>query len=752
MAMRRVGTAGEERSGRALGYMPGLDGIRALAVLAVIVYHSGFSWLPGGFYGVDAFFALSGYLITSLLLTEWKASDTVTLRSFWARRARRLLPGLFLMLAGIGVLSTLWPHTLDTPYLRLDTLSTLFYVANWHFILDHANYFFVTSQPSPLLHTWSLAIEEQFYILWPLAVLGILARGKAARRTRLVRLLWLSVIGALASAAWMAILANATGDLTRAYYGTDTRAQRLLVGAALAVALALWKPAEHRSGRLALGLAGAAGAAGCALMWGLVPETSSFAYRGGFLVAALSATGIVACASQVGASPVTRALATWPLRSLGKISYGVYLWYWPTILVVDFEHTHLTGYELLALRLGVVIAVASLSYHLVESPLRRASFASWRARLALPAGALACVASVFTATALLASSPVAALAPLGASLESTSVHLPLSVRLAASPGAPASGRRSSGASAGVPSATSTGASSGAPPATQGAATSSGASAGSSAGAGAGSSPTGRATRPVEVLLVGDSMAGTLGVGMQQVQSRYGVQVVNEGHPGCSLGDGSAFKVLWYTAPPGKPCGAGGTARTLLATWKHWVDVLNPAVSLYLARTDLFDQYVDGAWQHVGQPAYDRLLAGRLQQAINVLSSRGGRVVLATDPYFASGLQPSGQGWPEDNPARVVAYNRLLSQVAARNKATTTVLDVGSLLSPQGKFQTFVDGVPARCTDGVHISVSGGQLIGEKILPELRSIGQAHASASPGGSWPGYSVSAPPWFAKLPCGA
>jgi len=713
--------------GHTLSYMPGLDGIRAVAVLAVIVYHSGFSWLPGGYFSVDAFFALSGYLITSLLLAEWDRRGGISLKAFWGRRARRLLPGLFLMLTGIGLLATVWPGTLDTPYLRLDTLATLFYVANWHFILDHANYFFVTATPSPLLHTWTLAIEEQFYIVWPLMVLAVVLPGRGSRQAKLKRLLVVSIAGALASAAWMGLVVATSGDITRAYYGTDTRAQSLLVGAALAVVLAIWRPAKGRLGRLALGAAGIGGIVVAGLMWSLVPETSTLAFRGGFLVAALGSVGVIACASQLPGNPVSRVLSIWPLRTLGKISYGVYLWYWPTLLVVDHQRTGLAGYPLLLVRLTVVVSVAALSYNLVEMPLRRASFASWKRRTALPAGMLASAISVFVATGLLAgstgvagaSSPVSSYTPVAQG----SLHLPLSVRL-----------RPGGSYANDAGGTTLG---------------DAGYSGLSAGRGPASPTRGG---PVKILLVGDSMAGTLGVGMQQVQARFGAEVVNEGHPGCSLGAGSEFKVLWYTVPPGSPCGKGGTGRTLLALWQKWVDELNPDVTVYFARTDLFDQYVDGQWMHVGEPDFDAVLTSRLDRAIRVLSSRGGKVVLATEPYYDSGEQPSGKPWPEDNPARVLAYNRLIAKVAAANSQTTSLLDIGAILSPSGTFATVVNGVPARCGDGVHISVSGGRFVGERVLGKLVVLGEPHEISDPSGSWPGYRVKAPSWFSRLPCGA
>src|SRR5580692_3023412 len=163
-----------------MGHIRGLDGIRALSVLAIIAFHTGLNSVPGGFYGVDAFFVLSGFLITSLLVKEWTGTGTVRLRRFWAGRARRLLPAVFLLVAVMGIVMAVVPRLLQTPHILSDALSTVFYVSNWFSIHSGVSYFSLNSQsqPSPLLHTWSLAIEEQFYLVWPLVVLAVLKLGR----------------------------------------------------------------------------------------------------------------------------------------------------------------------------------------------------------------------------------------------------------------------------------------------------------------------------------------------------------------------------------------------------------------------------------------------------------------------------------------------------------------------------------------------------------------------------------------------
>jgi peptidoglycan/LPS O-acetylase OafA/YrhL len=223
-----------------LPYLPGLDGMRALAVIAVLLYHAGLPWIPGGFLGVEVFFVLSGYLITSLLLAEWRAKGSVELKLFWLRRARRLLPALYLL-----VVVTLSYAVLFLPEevagLRSDALAAFGYATNWYLIFGHESYFEAVGRPSLLNHLWSLAVEEQFYLVWPVLFWVGISFGAARWRHRRV------FVGALGGAALsvllLAILYVPGADPSRLYYGTDTRAAGLLIGAALAL---VWTPGATR--------------------------------------------------------------------------------------------------------------------------------------------------------------------------------------------------------------------------------------------------------------------------------------------------------------------------------------------------------------------------------------------------------------------------------------------------------------------------------------------------------------------------
>ncbi|MBI1845232.1 MAG: acyltransferase, partial [Actinobacteria bacterium] len=259
-----------------LGYQPALDGLRGLAVFAVLAYHGGISGARGGFLGVDVFFVLSGYLITALLVQEWGQTGRIDIRAFWVRRVKRLMPALIMLAVAMVGWLFLLAEPAERSGLRLDILASLGYVANWRFVVSGQSYFAQFANPSPLRHTWSLAVEEQWYLIWPLVVWA----GLRVTRGRLGRLTLLVVGAAMGSAVWAAVLWG-NGDLSRIYYGTDTRAQELLMGAGLALLLAK----VTFSPRLrwlfdAMGVAALGALVSGAV---LVHDTSPWLYRGGLL-------------------------------------------------------------------------------------------------------------------------------------------------------------------------------------------------------------------------------------------------------------------------------------------------------------------------------------------------------------------------------------------------------------------------------------------------------------------------------------
>jgi len=358
-------------------YMPGLDGLRAIAVLAVIAFHEQFAWAQGGLLGVGIFFTLSGYLITDLLLSRWRVTGSLQLADFWLRRARRLLPALFVMLAVV----TAWVTLLDRA--RLSSLrgadaAAATYSSNWYLIAANQSYFARFAPPQPLDHLWSLAVEEQFYLIWPWLLLFFLF---FIRRRGASAIPWLALptlAMAAGSAVAMFMLYQPGVDPTRVYEGTDTRACGLLIGAAVAM---VWS--SSRAGRASKTAArvldgpALAGLAVIAVMIWRVGQYSPFLYRGGLVLLSVATAAVVAAAACPG-SLVGAALSWRPLRWLGVRSYGIYLWHYPVIVLT----TPPNGTEELAraaAQIAVTIAVAALSWRFVEEPIRHGAIArAWK--------------------------------------------------------------------------------------------------------------------------------------------------------------------------------------------------------------------------------------------------------------------------------------------------------------------------------------------------------------------------------------
>ena len=353
-----------------MAHVAALDGVRALAVIAVLLFHGGY--LRGGWLGVDLFFVLSGYLITSLLMIEHRSTGRIGLVAFWGRRARRLLPALLLLVAAVALYAWAQVGAADLGRVRSDGLASLAFVANWHDVLQGASYWDRGLSPSYFAHAWSLAVEEQMYLVWPILLGWVLGRRRGRAPEVVVRL---SLAVAAASAALQVGLAAAGASHERVYLGTDTR----LVAVALGAFVAGWRRRRSAGGSSVAVREWGAVAAGVgllALWWGL-EGTSDTTYRGGLLLASFLGAVLVAGAADPRSRVLQATLGATPLRAVGRISYGLYLWHWPLFLVLSARRTGLDGLALLALRLVVTAAVATASWYLVERPVLRLRPPGW---------------------------------------------------------------------------------------------------------------------------------------------------------------------------------------------------------------------------------------------------------------------------------------------------------------------------------------------------------------------------------------
>ena len=362
---------------KALPYLPGLDGVRAVAVVAVLLFHLPARLLPGGFLGVDVFFVLSGFLITTLLLGELEATGGLRFGQFYLRRARRLLPALIAVLAVSTVLVLTVARDAAAVF-RQDAIAALTYTTNWWYILDARTYFELLGRPPLLQHLWSLGIEEQFYVVWPTVCLLVW------RKWRRPGVGYFALGGALVGTAWMALLSSMNGPLdptttARLYFGADTHAMTVLTGAALAV---VWRPNRlplriPTSAQVAIAVAGVASLLGLAAFFLWASESSEWLFRGGFLVVAIVTVPLLAAASHP-AGGFGSALGTPVLRWLGTRSYGIYLWHWPIFLVTrpDLD-IPLRGFWAAVVSLAATFLVAEASYRWIEMPVRRGVLGRW---------------------------------------------------------------------------------------------------------------------------------------------------------------------------------------------------------------------------------------------------------------------------------------------------------------------------------------------------------------------------------------
>jgi peptidoglycan/LPS O-acetylase OafA/YrhL len=661
-----VAQANPESGRRAPGRFRPLDGLRGLAVLAVFLYHAGVKATPGGLLGVDVFFVLSGYLITGLLLTERDRSGGISLRAFWTRRVRRLLPASVIVVVTTVVL---WQATADPgqlPSLRRDALATLGYAANWRFVLSGQSYFQHYAPPSPLLHMWSLGVEEQFYLVWPVLLL-LLLRYRSYRRARLTTAVTSLVLLATAS-GWCALLAFHGADPSRMYYGSDTRAPALLVGAVTACLAWHTRPPATRSGRhrrrrypmadLLVGLLGTAG-----LIWAVLEADgqSAFFYRGGFLLVAVATAAVVVSVVRAPTAPLAQLFSLTPLVALGRISYGVYLWHWPAILFLTSARTGVNGAALLVLRAAATLTLAAASWTLIERPVLLGRIRVPRAPFVIPATVAALAVAVIA------------------------LPLPQGSATAVAPDFAAISRQDS-----TPP----------PPKPNGGPTSS---------------------RPTRVLLVGDSVALTLGQGVTTAAKEQGVVLVDRGVLGCGVVTGGPIRDRGTVSagPPGCDQAVPG--------WLTQTRLVQPdVVAVMVGRWETYDRYYQGQFRAPGDPVFDAHLLQLLDSSIDQLLARGSKVALLTPICSRAHENPDGTPATEDDPARRIRFAQLLQDAVSRHPGGQVALfDVNSQLCPNDQYQrTDAAGTVLRTSDGIHVTPYGGIGVGRWLVPQLVSFAKA----------------------------
>ncbi len=687
-----------------MGYQPGLDGVRALSVLAVLAYHAGFSWMHGGFLGVEVFFVVSGFLITALLLDERERSGRIDLRAFWLRRARRLLPALALVLVAVGVWAALFGDAQMRSDLRRDYPWGIFYSANWGQIFGGAQYF---GNLSPLRHLWSLAVEEQWYVLWPLAFVALMrSRRPHAQRGRIL----LGCAGAvILTTWWLARAAQLTDDRVNVLYlSTFTRSSGLLLGAGAAFVWRPWRPSRRTAGSAGSVLDGVGTVAALVLLASFVSVslTERSLYRWQLALASVAALVVVAVVVHPASRHVRSASSWGPLVAIGKRSYGLYLWSWPVSVVVG---AHTGSWPRFVLAMTITAGVAELSYRYVETPIRHGAIGRWlhadrtiHWRRRSTSGAV--VAAALLVPLLVVYASVDHVDP---AVGGADVSFDLAAAASLATASPASAYPAIEAPADqVPgSAVDSSATPAVDPAT-GAVVASG---------GAAPAAVAAAPAPRRLVIVGDSQAHSLAINLPDgIDSTFAI--ADGSVEGCSVSDTGSVRSE-----------REGFSRsfTNCSGWAgQWADAANDSQAevalVVIGAWDVFDVELDGRLVSFGTPAADQRFLADLGEGVAALAGAGVHVALLEIACMRP-QDVEGAGVPalpeRADDRRVAHLNDLMRQLAAGNPGQVT----------------FVAGPKQWCNDeavaadlgyrwdGVHVYKPGAKLIYETVAPALLAI-------------------------------
>jgi peptidoglycan/LPS O-acetylase OafA/YrhL len=674
-----------ERSENRFSYYSSLDGLRALALLAIISYHFDYGWARGAYLSVDLFFILSGFLITTLLVMEWRRSDNIALGTFWARRARRLLPALLVVLAFVTVFTVLEIEPWRRADVRGDAIASLFYVANWRFIVTEQGYFELFAAASPLRHMWTLAIEEQFYLVWPVVVFLAMRASRGSLRV----LAGVCAIGIVASVIVMARVYT-PGDPLRAYYGTDARVHTILMGALLAILLVVWRPSDVAKRRLAI-----FGAVACVVMlttWYYATGTSSRYYHGGSLLYAALACVVIAGAMQAG--PLRAALGFGLLVWIGRLSYGLYLFHWPIITWVVPSRVHLHGLPLNALRLALTFLLATLSFYLVELPIRerRRPSLPWRRK---PGDRVRTARSSSRVTVWVALGAVALtfVIILGST---TGAKPPPSYLVGERPQGPFLWGLGDPLFCGTPRAEET-------------------EEAQEKARELGPPPLDRSVDGLRVLVLGDSVACSMTPGLSAVGELVGANVEQASVFGCGIASGEIASTRnEQITPHTERCPA-----MVLQAIDTGLTELEPDVVLWISIWEKSDVVVDGQLLASGTPEGDAEMQRRMDAALAHLTDRGAKVVMLTVPAPApNDAQGTHNTSNEVDDASYVRLDGILRRFADRHPDDVTLVDFASRLCPGGPpCPSEVDGTQMR-PDGRHLTPAAAATAAHWLLPQI----------------------------------
>ena len=662
-------------------------------MISVLLYHTGV--LRGGWIGVDTFFVLSGYLITSLLVAEHDRAGRVDLRAFWTRRARRLLPALFALLAGVALFGLLVALAEARTVIREDIWGALTYSSNWLAIVRGTGYWQDFVQPSPLAHVWSLAIEEQFYLLWPLVAVFALARG-GTRRLALV-----AGVGAGLLAVWAVALALAGASVDRVYLGTDTRAPALLIGATLGALRVGTRPAGRPGFARAAPVVGVIGLA--ALVWAAftLDGRDPAVYRG--LLLAVSAAGLLAVfgASQARGGAFGRALGWRPLCIVGLWSYGIYLAHWPILLAVQ-SRGDLGPWATTAVVAPLTLAVAGLSYVVLEQPLRHRGLRAWRLPVIAPLAAFACAAAAFAGTAgarpglgpvdeqeLLRALPGSEGAATSVAESPRTEERPAAVAAAAVE--PIETTTTSAPVAPSTVVTSTAPTTPPPPQAPIA------------------TPVPRpAERAPRVLMVGDSVGYSLSESLAEVGRASAIDVAVRAAPGCSL---TEERAVFQNGPETNRQPA--ICPKIVAQWPDDVLRFQPDVVVMVYGGFMMDWVIDGQPVRPCDPTYDQRFGQLADRAIEVLSSAGGRVVVALPAYH----RVYGEVGDMDRMTDCMSQTFTAAVARHADRASLLRLDLLVCPTPSTCDSAEVDGQRLRF-DGLHFRDQAALSVGSWLLDQV----------------------------------